>query len=206
AGALFNVTISLAFLLAVVSGRGPMDRVVLVRLAQLNILTFAVYLFPWLSTADRWQPSLTHSGRRLADYLVKLQLALAITLIVILFLPVTTGLVLMPANVGIGTAVAGSLLGWLAFFALAGAVAWLAMRRTIVVSVTGIAAFLLGLSCLIAFSASGIDGWAGLHTLTVCTTVSAWLFLVLVDHDPLLPRLSAANVSLVGSFAAFLSL
>ena len=206
AGALFNVTVSLAFLLAVVSGHGPMDRVVLVRLAQLNILTFAVYLFPWLSTRDRWQPALTHNARRLADYLVKLQLALAITLMVVLFLPVTTGLVLMPAKVGIGTSVAGSLLGWLAFFALAGAVAWLAMRRTITVSVIGLAAFLLGLSCLIAFSASSINGWAGLHTLTVCTTLSAWLLLVLVDHDPLLPRLSAVNISLIGSFAVFLSL
>lgn len=206
AGALFNVTVSLAFLLAVVSGHGPMDRVVLVRLAQLNILTFAVYLFPWLSTRDRWQPALTHNARRLADYLVKLQLALAITLMVVLFLPVTTGLVLMPAKVGIGTSVAGSLLGWLAFFALAGAVAWLAMRRSITVSVIGLAAFLLGLSCLIAFSASSINGWAGLHTLTVCTTLSAWLLLVLVDHDPLLPRLSAVNISLIGSFAVFLSL
>src|SRR6185436_18701138 len=48
--------------------------------------------------------------------------------------------------------------------------------------------------------------WAGLHALTVCTTVSAWLLLLLVDHDPLLPRLSAVNISLIGSFAAFLSL
>src|SRR4029434_2767982 len=44
------------------------------------------------------------------------------------------------------------------------------------------------------------------HTLTICTTVSACLLLVLVDHDPLLPRLSAENISLIASFAAFLSL
>src|SRR6185503_8694927 len=66
AGALFNVTVSLAFLLAVVSARGPMDRVVLVRLTQLNILTFAVYLLPWLSTRGRWRAGLHHSQQLLA--------------------------------------------------------------------------------------------------------------------------------------------
>jgi hypothetical protein len=205
-GALFNVTVTLAFLLAVVSARGSMDRVVLIRLAQLNIVTFAVYLFPWLSSRERWQAGLNQSGQRVADYLIKLQLALAITLLVILFLPVTASLVLVPYKAGAGTIAAGSLLGWLAFFAIAGAVAWLAIRRKITVSVIAIAAFLVGLSCLIAFSASINHGWTGLHTLNVCITLSAWVLLMLVDHDPLLPRLSAANISVIAGFAVFLSL
>src|SRR6185369_12487463 len=48
AGALFNATVTLAFLLAVVDGHGRMDRVILVRVIQLNAITFAVYALPWL--------------------------------------------------------------------------------------------------------------------------------------------------------------
>ena len=53
-GMLFNATVTLAFLFAVVAAKGSMDRVVLVRLAQLNAITFAVYALPWLSTRRRW--------------------------------------------------------------------------------------------------------------------------------------------------------
>ena len=174
-GALFNVTVTLAFLLAVVSARGPMDRVVLVRLAQLNILTFAVYSLPWLSTRARWQARLNQSGQRLADYLLKLQLALAITLSAVVFVQVATGLVMFPHRAGAGTVAAGSLLGWLAFAAVVVNATWLAASKAIRLPAFALPALLLGLNCLIAFSASSISGWVGLHTLTVCMTASAWL-------------------------------
>lgn len=194
-GALFNVTVSLTFLLAVVSARGPMDRVVLVRLAQLNILTFAVYSLPWLSTRGRWQAGLNQRGERLADYLLKLQLTLAVALGVVLFLPVTTGLIVLPEHIGVGTVATGSFLGWLAFFAVVVNATWLAASRIIRLPAFAFAALLFGLSCLIAFSASSINGWVGLHTHTVCTTASAWLLLRY-------PRSSA----FIGGLAVFLSL
>ena len=195
AGALFNVTVTLAFLLAVVSAHGAMDRVVLVRLAQLNILTFAVYLFPWLSTRDRWQKGLNQSGERLADYLLKLQLSLAIALTVVLFIPLTVALIVAPDRPGVGTIATGSLLGWLAFIAVVGATVWLTKAWTTRLPEIAFTAFLFGLSCLIAFSASSISLWVGLHTLTVCLTVSAWLLL----RNP-------RSAAVIGGFAVFLSL
>jgi len=194
-GALFNVTVTLVFLLAVVAAQGSMDRVVLIRLAQLNILTFAVYSLPWLSTRARWQARLNQSGQRLADYLLKLQLALAITLSTVVFLQVATGLVMFPHRAGAGTTAAGSFLGWLALTAVVVNATWLAASRVIRLPAFALAALLLGLNCLIAFSASSIGGWVGLHTLTVCMTVSAWL---LLRH----PRSSA----FIGGLAVFLSL
>ena len=195
AGALFNATVTLAFLLTVVTARGSMDRVVLVRLAQLNVLTFAVYSLPWISTRARWQAGLTQGDERFADYLLKLQLRLAVALTVVLFMPVTIALVWMPDKISIGTTATGSLLGWLAFFSVVVAATWLAATRTIRLPAAALTALLFGLSCLIAFSASSVNGWAGLHTLTVCTTVSACLLLRY-------PRSS----TFIGALAVFLSL
>jgi hypothetical protein len=80
AGAFFNATVTLAFLLAVVAGRGLMDRTVLIHVAQLNAITLAAYLLPWLSTRKRWRSALDQRGQRVADSLLKLQLWLAISL------------------------------------------------------------------------------------------------------------------------------
>jgi hypothetical protein len=196
AGAIFNATVTLVFLLAVGAAHGPMDRVVLVRLVQLNILTLAVYSLPWLSTRARWQVGLNQKGQKGADYLLKLQLTLALAAGIVLFIPVTASLIIFPENVGIGTTATGSFLGWLAFFAVVINATWLAASRVIRIPAFAFAALLFGLSCLIGFSASSINGWVGLHTLTVCTTVTAWL--LLRSH----PRSSA----FIGSLAVSLSL
>ena len=196
AGALFNATVTLAFLLTIVAAHGPMDRVVLVRLAQLNVLTFAVYSLPWLSTRSRWQAVLNQSAERVADYLLRWQLALALAVGLVLFFTVTAYLIAFPDLVGIGTAATGSLLGWLAFFAVVANVTWLAATEVIWLPHFAFAALLFGLSCLIGFSASSINGWVGLYTLAVCTTASAWL--LLRSH----PRSSA----LTGGLAVFLNL
>lgn len=196
AGALLNATVTLAFLLTVVAAHGPMNRVVLVRLAQLNILTFAVYSLPWLSTRARWLAGLDQSSERLAHLLLKLQLALALSVSIVLFLPVMASLILLPDRVGIGAIAAGSFLGWLAFFAVVANATWLAASRVIRLPGFAFGALLFALSCLIGFSASSINGWVGLYTLAICTTVSAWL--LLRSH----PRSSA----LIGGLAVFLNL
>jgi hypothetical protein len=99
AGALFNLAVTLAFLLAVSTANAPFNKATLVRLVQLNALTFAVYSLPWLSIRRRWQSVLTESDRRFADYLIKLQLGLAIVLNLALILP-TFELVRVPASAG----------------------------------------------------------------------------------------------------------
>lgn len=196
AGVLLNATVTLAFLLAVATAHGSMDRVVLLRVAQLNILTFAVYALPWLSTRSRWQAGLNESSQRLADYLLKLQLALALTVSFIVVLQVTAALVLLPHLVGAGTAEAGSFLGWLAFVAVVTTATWLASSRVIRLPGFAFAALLFGLSCLISFSAASVNGWVGLHTLTICMTASAWLLL----------RTHPRSAAFVGGFAVFVSL
>ena len=71
AGAFFNATVTLAFLLAVVAANGSMDRLVLVRLAQLNAMTFAVYSLPWISTRRRWQTTLSESDLMFVELLAQ---------------------------------------------------------------------------------------------------------------------------------------
>jgi len=181
AGALFNATVTIAFLLAVVTGHGAMDRVVLVRLAQLNAMTFAVYSLPWLSTRSRWQGALSQTGQKLADYLLKLQVGLAIVLSLLLFIPTLWALILMPTAIGAATIVSGSLLGWLALITIAIAIGWLAAHQTIRLSAGSLAALLLAFACLTAFSTAAITGWIGLHTLTVAVTLIAWLMLLAAE-------------------------
>jgi hypothetical protein len=191
AGALFNATVTLAFLLAVVTSRGLMDRVVLVRLVQLNALTLAVYLLPWLSTRGRWEGGLSQKDQRLADYLLKLQLALAVVLNLALFFPAVTTLVVAPEKAGAGTIATGSFLGWLTFFTTVIAAAWLTAKRTIRSSADMLAALLVGVGCLLAASATEVSGWVGLHTLAVWMTLSAWLMLLAAEmnNDRSLPWL-----------------
>lgn len=178
AGVLFNTTVTLAFLLAVVTSNGLMDRVVLVRLAQLNAMTCAVYLLTWLVTRPRWQAGLNQSDTRLADFLVQLQLGVLVTLNVILFAPVVVNLIVSPQSIGIGTVAAGSPLGWLAFLTTVAAVVWFGFGRRTKVSADALAALLLGTSCLVAFSLSSFDGWVALHWLTICTVAAALLMLM----------------------------
>jgi len=191
AGALFNATVTLAFLLAVVTSRGLMDRVVLVRLVQLNALTFAVYMLPWLSTRGRWENRLSQSDQRFADYLLKLQLMLAVVLNLVLFFPAVITLFVAPARAGAATIATGSFLGWLTFFVTVIAAAWMTAKRTIRSSSDALAALLLGVGCLLAASATEVSGWVGLHTLTVWMTLSAWLMLLAagLNSDRTLPLL-----------------
>lgn len=221
AGALFNATVTLAFLLAVVTAGGSMDRVVLVRLVQLNALTFAVYILPWLSTRGRWESALRQHDQQLADFLLRLQLALAVVLNVVLLLPVVITLVMAPWRAGTATIVTGSFLGWLTFFTTVIAAAWLTAKRTVRRSADALAALLLGVSCLLASSASEVGGWVGLHTLTVSITLSAWLMLMAAElnSDRTLPWLRFAFdfgdawqskcrdlAAIAGGIAVFLSL
>ncbi len=220
AGAFFNLTVTIAFLLAVVAARGSMDRVVLVRLAQLNAMTFAVYFLPWLSTRRRWQSALNESDVSFADYLLKLQLGLALVLNVLLLLPVVLALIRAPWAAGMATIATGSFLGWLTFVTAVVAGVLFTATTTKTSSPNVLAGLFLGISCLIAFSISGISGWLGLHTLTVCIALTAWLMLAageltsiprkvmgfVFDLESKWQSRSIALAALAGGIAVFLSL
>ena len=198
AGAFFNATITVAFLLA----QGSMDRFVLVRLVQLNVITLAVYLLPWLSTRRRWQPALDQRGQRVADYLIKLQLWLALSLSVVLFVPAFCLIVLFPREAGSDAGAVGSYLGWLSLASIAVAVAWFRPF-----SPWAVACSLFAVSCLVAFSFAEISGWAGLHILTLCIAGTAWLMFAAAELTANRWRATARDVSaIVGGMAVGLSL
>ena len=205
-GFLINLTVTLAFLLAVVSGKGLMDRTVLVRLAQLNAIAFAVYALPWLSSRRLWQQRLDQTRQKRADALFNLQIWLAIGLNVLLIVPIALGLILEPVPAGIGTMAAGSLLGWLAFATTVAAAVWFARTRSRSLSAEMLAAGSLAVSCLVAFSVARTSGWLGLHVLTVFITMSAWLLLLAADRYPSLARRARQLAAIIGGVAAFLSL
>ncbi|HEY4426468.1 MAG TPA: hypothetical protein VGN10_19810 [Pyrinomonadaceae bacterium] len=202
AGAFLNAAITAVFLLAVASVHGSMDRIVLVRLVQLNVITLAVYLLPWLSTRRRWQTALDQRASRVADYLVKLQLWLAISLSAALFLPAFYMIVWRPGVAESGTAAVGSYLGWLSFASIAVAAIWFRPF-----SPWALACSLFAVSCLIAFNFAAISGWAGLHILTLCVAGTAWLMLLAAELTANKWQATARHVSaIVGSVAVCLSL
>jgi hypothetical protein len=170
-GLLLNATVTLAFLLAVVNAKGAMDRVVTVRLAQLNAITFAVYALPWLSTRRRWLVALDQDRARLADNLLNWQISLAIVLNVMLLAPVVVELIASPAGSLAAPVAAGNFLGWLALIATLVAIAWLRRLREQKLPVSFVAGALWGLACLTALSVADVSGWVALHTLTVAATV-----------------------------------
>lgn len=205
-GFLINLTVTLAFMLAVVSGKGLMNRVVLVRLFQLNAITFAVYALPWLSTRGLWQQRLDQDRQKLADELLRLQVWLAIGLNVLLILPVALGLIIEPEPPGIGTIATGTLLGWLALATTVVAAAWVSRAHSRRPPAVMIAGGLMAVSCLIAFTVADIDGWLGIHVMTVCITVSAWLMFLAAESDALWQRRGRQLAAVIGVIAACLCL
>ena len=170
-GVLFNMTVTLAFLLTVVAAKGLMDQAVLVRLAQLNAITFAVYALPWLSTRGRWLPALKPATETLANNLLMLQTGLALALNVLVIVPAAYALVMAPGFVANGTIAAGGFLGWLSFAVTLVTAVWFARTREQRLSPITFAGVLWGVACLVAFRIADRSGWLGLHVLTVGATV-----------------------------------
>lgn len=186
-GAFFNLTVTLAFLLAVVDTQGAMDRVVLIRLAQLNAIAFAAYALPWLAARQRWLGALNEEARELSDSLLNLQLTLAIALIVIIFAPVVFGLVVLPTGSRRGIIAAGSFLGWLAFAVTVAADILFVRAHGRKITALFLGRWLWGFSCLIAFSVADVSGWLSLHVLTVALTTAAAILVAATFAHPELP-------------------
>jgi hypothetical protein len=176
-GLLINLTVTLGVLLAVVTANAPLDRVVFVRLAQLNALTFAVYALPWLSTRRLWLAKLEQRRQKVTDDLLELQIGLAIAVNAFWIVPAAFGLIVEPEPVDIAIVVAGSLLGWLSVLATVVDLVWLAKAAVRRIAPVTVAATLLAVSCVAAFTISQYGGWVGYRFLVVFTTESAWLML-----------------------------
>lgn len=205
-GLLINLTVTVVFLLAVVSGKGLMDRVVLVRLAQLNAITFAVYALPWLSTHWLWRFKLPGWRQKSAIGMLLLQVWMPIALNVLLIVPVALGLIVEPEPPGIGTIATGTPLGWLALATTIVAAAWLARTQRQRPPAAMLAGGLLAVSCLIAFTVADVNGWLGLHVLTLCVTLSAWLMLIAGERYSVWQSRCRQLATIIGGIAVFLAL
>ena len=177
AGVLFNLTVTMAYLLSVVSVHGSMDRVVLARVVQLNAITTAVYAIVWLSWRRQWLRKLDERLSAKAEELLKLQVIIAVAANAFVILPVALRLAEEPGRVGVGTFAAGSGTGWLAFAFTTLAVVWFAAlyRRTIRAFALG--SFLFGAGCLAAFTVARWNPapWSGFHALLSAAAAVAWL-------------------------------
>ena len=193
AGLFLNATVTIVYLLSVVAVGGSMNRVVFARAIQLNAISFGLYALLWLSARGRWETALGKAQAIAAERFFNVQVGIAIGLNAVIIVPVVIRLVLSPVRAGIGTFEAGSYLGWLAFFTALLPVAWLAIARKQRFSANVLAATLLAVSCLLAFSLSHVNVTmlTGLHTLTIAATLTAWLMLL----ASLLPSLDVDQIA-----------
>src|SRR6201988_490785 len=126
---LFNSTITLIYLLSIVAVNGPMDRLVVVTLFQLNAISFSAFALFWLSFRNQWDGRLEQEQARVADVLLQTQMWMAIGLNLLLIVPLTVRLVITPAKAGVATFATGSILGWFAFLITTTLSIWLLSAR-----------------------------------------------------------------------------
>ncbi len=88
AGLLFNITVTMSYLLSVVAVNGSMNRVVFAQAIQLNAITAAIYALVWLSTRSRWLGRLNESQAMTAKGLLRLQVGIALATNALLIAPV----------------------------------------------------------------------------------------------------------------------
>ena len=190
AGLLFNLTVTMAYLLTVVAVHGSMDRVVSVHVIQLNAITAAVYALVWLSWRRMWVRKLSEGLAAQAEEFLKLHITLAVAANALVVVPVALRLAAEPGAVGIGTFAAGRPIGWLAFGLTTIAVFRFSAVYSRAISAFSPAAVFFGAGCLAAFSVAHWDPsrWSGFHVLTSAAAVTAWLMCLLRSLPLLVER------------------
>ena len=174
-GLSLNVAVTIACLLNVVIAGGAMDRIVLVRLVQLNAITTGLYALAWLKYRSRWQRHLEPLEAESAQNDLDTQLALMGTLNVGLLLPPVLSLVMRPALVGAGTFAVGNFAGWLSLTICITALVWAAARDSLSPAI--FASSLAAVGCLLSLTLAdrNVEMLTGLHTLTISATALAWV-------------------------------
>lgn len=185
---LLNTTITLGYLLTIVGGHHPMDRMVFETVVQLNAIAFSAFALPWLAFRNQWLPYLDQSSAKVADSLLLVQVLLAVALNLTLVVALVINLLVRPETAGLATIAGGSITGWLAFVLTLGSVVAISFlhrsRRTALV----IAVALMEIVSLCAFMATRQSGFAGLHTLAIGTAVASWLMLLATQFGKNDPR------------------
>jgi hypothetical protein len=181
AGLLLNLAVTMVLLLSVVAAHGNMDRVVLVRVIQLNVIVSSLYSLVWLSFRKRWQPHLDFRRELRAQRIFKAQLVIAIGGLLSILFPAALYLIARPERVGEGTAAVASIYGWLAFALAAVVTGWFWKAYEKFIRPDLIFGFLAGLAGLVTLSsaAMGMSGWGQYRVLMLSLAIAAWLLCVI---------------------------
>jgi len=174
AGLFFNATVTLAYLFSVVSSNAALDSLALVRLTQLNVITFGVYGLFWLVLRNNWfEPLKTRANQ--AEMLLKLQMWLALGLNLVLIGTTLLGVVL--GYRGQLALVVGDWLGWFALVISFIGFVLVARSRNQRLPVIGLVSILVSMVGLMAFRFP-IENQLQLRFLAVGMTTCAWLMFV----------------------------
>jgi hypothetical protein len=179
-GLCFNLTLTIAHLLAVASASGSMNRVVLTEVIQLNAIISSVYAIIWLSWHEKWRSKQTAAESARTERLLSIQVAIGLAASVLLIAPTAIRLIVRPTWTGIGTFAVGSIGGWLAFILSIIAALWFGKAYGKKLSAGMLFAIALGAGSLIAFDAARLRPglWVAYHTLLVAAVLTGWLMLV----------------------------
>lgn len=194
AGLFLNLTVSVVYLLSIVAA--GMDRVVLIRVLQLNAITFAIYGALWLAKQKEWSENLTSAETESARFWLNTQQLLSLLLNVVLIIPSLVLIVYRPDRVSDGTFALGSTTGWLALASSMGLSTWINRREKMNLSARKLVVRLLIMVCLFAFTAAefNVALWTGLHALIAGCLLTSLVLLLLSE----LPKTVERNDSLPG--------
>ena len=184
---LLNATITLGYLLTMVGGHRPMDRVVFETVVQLNAIAFSAYSLPWLAFRKHWLRHLGQTAAKTADRLLSVQILLAVLLNLTLVVVLGINLLVTPETAGLATVAGGSATGWLAFVMTLTSVVAISFIHRSRMAVLVAAVALMETVWLCAFMASHQNGFVGLHTLAIGSAIASWLLLLaarLRRNDP----------------------
>jgi len=174
AGLVFNTTVTLAYLLSVVSSNAALDSVALVRVTQLNVITFGVYGLFWLALRKQWLVYLQSRANQ-AESLLKLQMWLALGCSLVLV--TTTLLDVLFGDPSAYVYVVGDPLGWAALVTSFVGFVLVEQSRNERLPVLGVVSILISTLSLLVFQFP-TENFQQLRALMVGMTMCAWLMFV----------------------------
>jgi hypothetical protein len=219
AGLLINFTVTLAYLLSAPGPGAPIDSVVVIRILQLNAITFAIWSLLWLGLRKTWLRALESKASEV-EIFTRIEMLCAVVLNVAVIAPLAANLILRN-DAGKATLAAGDLIGWFAFVITVLAFVLFDRARGKRCGTEFLASLLLGVVSLMAYGLGDNGGSLAICCTTVGVAVVAWLmfgaaYLPDIKSESRLLRLfsldekwssNALRLStLIGGLAVFLSL
>ena len=181
AGLFLNLAATLGWLMSAVPPGEPIGSVELIHLAQVNAIATAAFSLAWIACRS-WlgrNGADTIRATQPSDVLLKLQIAIALVLNVILIVPATYRLIGQPSDPILEMVTVGRAPGWLGLALSLGCFFWLRVHRRQPLNEGDFAAAGVLVGAMVALSVCAIapQRWVGYHTLLAAQCGVAWLIL-----------------------------